>query len=193
MQWSKLKRRIEESFADSVKGRVQVWATRYRHSHDQVGESWITIDKVRVVSMGTQSYFNEYYGTAHRLRTEGDCLDYRDPGQKEGYYKAYDEAEKATQEKGIFPSWELGHSIREFLRISIDEALASGNPIIRTLAVLDHRFGKRRLIEFDPTEEHPMVVQMYQFRCSAEGLVPHPNQSSNSDPAAAEESDYFRP
>lgn len=44
MKWSELKKRIEEKFAESVHGRVEVWATRYRHAHDQEGEAWITFD-----------------------------------------------------------------------------------------------------------------------------------------------------
>ena len=48
MKWSQLKKRIEESFADSVRGRVEVWNTRYRRAHDDAGEAWITIDKQRV-------------------------------------------------------------------------------------------------------------------------------------------------
>ena len=56
MQWSQLKKRLESTFADSVRGRVEVWATRYRSAHDQAGEAWITFDKNRLVSMGTWTY-----------------------------------------------------------------------------------------------------------------------------------------
>ena len=34
MQWSKVKKRVEATFADCVRGRVEIWATRYRESHD---------------------------------------------------------------------------------------------------------------------------------------------------------------
>ncbi|MFC7513559.1 hypothetical protein ACFQUU_00930 [Herbaspirillum sp. GCM10030257] len=48
MQWSQLKKSLEASFAESVRGRVEVWATRYRHAHEQAGEAWITFDKHRL-------------------------------------------------------------------------------------------------------------------------------------------------
>lgn len=185
MQWSQLKKRIENTFAESVRDRVQVWTTRYRNSHDQVGESWITIDKERFATMGTQSYYNEYYGTAHRLREERECLNYQDPEQRDGYYRAYDEAEKSTKDKGIFASWEFNHSLFEYLNLPFDEAMTSENPIIRAFVLLDRRFGKRRLLEFDPANEHPLVARLYMFRCAAEGIPPRSNPSFNPDAFSA--------
>ncbi|MEC5206517.1 hypothetical protein QF022_001473 [Vogesella perlucida] len=177
MKWSQVKKRVEESLAESVRGRVEFWMTRYRHAHDHVGEGWITIDKVRVASMGTQTFFNEYYGTAHKLRVERDCLDYRDPEQQEEYYKAYQEADTLMVERGIFSQGDFSNALFEFLNLSIDQALFSDSPITRGLAVLDHRFGKRRIAQFDISNEHPLVAMLYEFRRSAEGVAPLPNHS----------------
>jgi hypothetical protein len=184
MQWSQVKKRIEESLAKSVRGRVEFWMTRYRHSHDKVGEAWITIDKVRVASMGTQTFFNEYYGTAHQLRVDRGCLDYRDPEQQECYYKAYDEADKLMVERGIFSQGEFTNALFEFLNIPLDQALSSQSALLRGLAVLDHRFGKRRVAQFDATNEHPLVTILFEFRRRAEGITTHPNPSMHSDGAA---------
>jgi hypothetical protein len=52
--------------------------------------------------------------------------------------------------------------------------------VLRALAVLDRRLGRRRLrtLEFR-TDEHPLVIGLYRFRCTAEGIrleapVAHP-------------------
>ncbi len=106
MKWSQLKKRIEDTFADSVRGRVEVWNTRYRKSHDQEGEAWITIDKKRVHSMGTITYWMEANREAERLRKERDCTDSKDPVQFERYWDAYHEALQTVEDRGILPLWE---------------------------------------------------------------------------------------
>lgn len=53
MMWSKLKSRIEAGFADCLKGRVEIWNTRYRGAHDQEGEGWITSHGERIHSMSS--------------------------------------------------------------------------------------------------------------------------------------------
>jgi hypothetical protein len=42
---------------------------------------------------------------------------------------------------------------------------------VRALAIIDRRVGKRRLrmLEVGPLE-HPLVRQLYQLRCEAEGV-----------------------
>lgn len=46
------------------------------------------------------------------------------------------------------------------------------DPVIRALAVLDARYGKRRLTAFDPVDEHPLVRRLFYLRCEAEGIAP---------------------
>ncbi len=170
MQWSQLKKRIEETFADSVKGRLEVWSTRYRHAVHQYGESWITIDKKKIATMGTLRFEVAFWKTARRLREERQCTDYRDPTQSTEYYAAHDEAQQLLREEGIFASCDLNRSLFAYLNLSIDDALASEDPIIAAFGMLDKRCGKRRLIDLELTDKHPLVSQFYQFRCYAEGL-----------------------
>ena len=171
MKWSQLKTRIESNFATSVAGRVQVWTTRYRGAHDADGEAWVTIDKQRVSSMGTLSYFEEKYTEATRIREETGCLDYTNPEQRKGYFSAQDEAKRLVEEKNeFFTLWDFNHALFAFLNLSIIEAIASDDPIIRAIATLDRRFGKRRLREYDDSGQPPLVQTLYRFRCKAEGI-----------------------
>ena len=63
--------------------------------------------------------------------------------------------------------------LKRYLRLSIEDALTSDRPLVRALAVIDRRVGKRRLrsLEIGP-EEHPLIREFYQLRCEAEGIPP---------------------
>jgi len=49
-------------------------------------------------------------------------------------------------------------------------SLCSTNPLIKSLAMLDSRTGKRRLEKLDLLAEHPMVHFFFKLRCEAEGI-----------------------
>ncbi len=170
MKWSQLKKRIEANFADSVVGRVEVWNTRYRKSHDAEGEAWITIDKQRVSTMGTCTYFVELEQETRRKVREYGAADFDNPDQREARGRAYWEAEKIVNRRGHFRLEDVNRALFDSLGLSIGEAIKSANPIIRAFATLDRRFGKRRLAEFNDSSEHPLVRSLYQFRCEASGI-----------------------
>jgi hypothetical protein len=63
-------------------------------------------------------------------------------------------------------------SIEAYPSLSIGEALESANFIHRALAMVDRRLGKRRLRSLGlRTDEHPLVLKLYEFRRVAEGIV----------------------
>lgn len=56
-------------------------------------------------------------------------------------------------------------AVEGYPRLSIEEALQSENPVIRGIALLDRRLGKRRLREIRLTEaEHGFVHKMFELR-----------------------------
>lgn len=152
MQWSQLKNRIESTFAVSIKGRIEIWSTRYRRAVHQYGESWITFDKQKIATMGTLRFEGARYDTA-RLN---------------GF--PWVEAVQAVHDQGIFDSRDLNSALFSYLSLSIDDAIESNNPIIQAFAILDRRFGKRRLADFDVQGAHPLVQSFYMVRCQAEGF-----------------------
>lgn len=56
-------------------------------------------------------------------------------------------------ENGVFTAYDLPNAMLQFLNINIDDALSSTNPLIRALAVIDRRTGKRRIQLLDPSSE----------------------------------------
>jgi hypothetical protein len=65
---------------------------------------------------------------------------------------------------GIFASFDLLDAMQAYLRLSIDNAIASDNPLIRGLAALDRRVGQRRLVRFGLVEQNPLVLQLLVVR-----------------------------
>ena len=171
MQWSRMKKQIESLFAPAVAGRVELRSTSYRHSHDGEGRVWITLD-------GEEIYDFCYWRTqiaANRLeagiRQANQATDFRDPEQREGYYEAGRQAAEILRAQGLYSQYGAYQAIREYLSMGIDEALESDHLIVRALAVLDRRLGKRQLAEFPlrPTD-HELVKRLLAFRCGVEGV-----------------------
>jgi hypothetical protein len=167
-------KRIEAMFADSVAGRIEVWNTRYRKSNMREiwehGEAWITIDGKRIYNIGDSRFWNQLKYEGFRLKRGSDCPDIIDLHQLPYPGAEWDEAFQIVTDQGIFSQEGFNASLFDYLNVSIDEAIRSDNPIIRAFAMLDRRFGKRRLMEFDDSEENPIVKTLYQFRSEAEGI-----------------------
>jgi hypothetical protein len=143
MMWSKLKRRIEDTFADSLRGRVEIWNTRHRKGFD---EAWITFDKERVCSLGSDAFFWKAHQEAERLRGERGCADPNQPDQVRGYWSAHSEALETLEDRGDLTRWDVNTALFDYLNMSMDDILDSDRPVIRAVGMLDRRLGKRRLL-----------------------------------------------
>ena len=170
MMWSQLKKRTEENFAISLQGRLEIFNTRYRKSHDQEGEGWITFDEKKIYNFASISYLIEFEKKAYEIRQSTGNIDFRNPNHKEGYYAAYDKANFDTKEQGVFALWDFNKALFELQNTSIDKAIKSENPIIRAFAVVDKRFGKRKILDYDISNEHELVKLMLSIRKEVEGI-----------------------
>jgi predicted NACHT family NTPase len=171
MQWSQLRKQLGDRLAPSLAKRVDFHFARYRHSHDELGRAWITLDGEEVVDLSDHRFQNEYYPLAQAIRERSGATDFRDPEQRAEYHAAYDAAREITTAEGTFAGWDFTGAARRFLSLSIDDALASDDPLIRALAMLDRRVGKQRLRKISKDRaENPVVLKLLRIRCEAEGL-----------------------
>src|ERR1044072_4954234 len=69
MRWSKLKKLVEGSFAESVRGRVHVYSTRYQCS---CGRGWITVDGEELAELNTEISGRKYQAIYHET-TKTEC------------------------------------------------------------------------------------------------------------------------
>jgi hypothetical protein len=170
VRWSKLKQRIEDGFAESVRGRIELHQTRYRGSHDHKGELWITLDGEHILSAASMTALNAWFKRRTALQRQGMPL-----------LETYKQADKELEADGIAEAGLLVELLREYLNQPIEDAIGSPSPIIRGLGLLDRRFGVRRLERFDPTNEHEFVVRMFQVRCDLEGLSRRATPTNGDD------------
>jgi hypothetical protein len=165
-KWSKIKSAFEQNFCDELKGRVNIYFTRYRAQHEPESRFWVTVDGKEIITVSYMKWVIEYYGLADKIRETNNCTDFRDEKQKRGYYQAYDEAERILKAKGMLPDYEVADSLKAYPSMPFEEALNSNSPVIKALAMIDKRLGKRRLQEIRLSEkEHPLVKELYQLRC----------------------------
>jgi hypothetical protein len=144
MDWSKARHTLEKRFALPVQGRVAIHVTRYHRAHDQEGELWMTVD-------GKKVYGSSYYQFVKaRNELEPPSPDWRPAARHVA-------AELELQSRGVASHTSLISAAIESLNHSVDEMMRSPHPLIRALAVLDRRMGRRRLATLDVSAEHELV------------------------------------
>lgn len=158
MQWSKLKSRVEESFADCIKGRIQIFTTAYRRQ-DYISRSWVVIDGKQEVSLTDEASWWEQGAYFHEL-TPTDCLQHKSIGNEE-------RSEGKIYEKGEFSSYDFKIMAFESLNKSAQDCVASEHPLLRTLGVLNKKTGKAK-VKALLKDKHPMVSYFAKFRWEAE-------------------------
>ncbi len=171
MRWSKTRKLLHARLADSLTGRLGVHVTRYGWTRDEDGRAWVTFDGREVASFCFWSFHNRYYPLAEDIREVGGTEPYRDLPARD-VDRAGSEAREILHRRGIFGEDEFLDAVREYLRLSVDDALRSGNPLVRALAMLDRRLGKRRLrmLRLERGVEHPVVRLFLGLRLEAEGV-----------------------
>lgn len=160
MQWSKLKAKVETFFAPALSHRVELRATRYHASPDQLGRGYITVDGKEVWNMCSFQFMVKEQVVISAL-AENTGSPRRD---------VQEQAREKLQSEGIIAQWDFYRTLESYCNESFEDILTSSNVLIRSLAMLDGRFGKRRLASFDPKHEHPMVQYFYSLRCEVEKL-----------------------
>ena len=149
MRWSKLKQLAEARFADGVRGRVELWTTRYNYQFSVLNgpetRGWITIDGREIINMHRHLSVNGVH--------------------------TWDERRFAV---GIYDSWDLKAAAEKMLTLSIGDTFATPDTLVRALAMLDRRAGRRRLAEFNPAAEVPLVATLLAFRRQATARANRP-------------------
>jgi hypothetical protein len=165
MIWSKIKRNVENKFADNLKGKIQIYTTSYGREYDITdlfNRGWITVDGKEVVNFSTPDAFY-LNGSDYHYATPTNCA--------KSENKIYEERDsELLSEKGEFSKYDLSHCCYAYPGFSIEEALNHDSPIVNMLAVLDKRLGKRRLVKLAQQELHPLVKYFLNIRLESENI-----------------------
>ena len=162
--WSGVKKILEQDrLAPSLRGRVSYQATRYHDAHDDQGRIALLIDGQEVFS-------------AHPWRYTGlSWPAFRAQDPEASYMESAEKYWNRELEKGCGDVGSFYRAFREYDTQSIEQSLESDDPLVRTLAIVDRRVGKRRLEamrESGFAPEPEWVWRFYQVRMEAEGLTP---------------------
>lgn len=161
MMLSKIKSKIENKFDPKLKVRIQIYTTSYGYQYDVkdlYNRGWITVDGKEVVNFSTPDAFF-MNGTDYHYTTP----------TKFAYGKeiTFDRTQDKLSEKGEFSKFDLSYCCYAFLDMNIDEAINHESPIIKSLAILDKRLGKRRLFKLVEQDLHPLEKFFLDLRLGA--------------------------
>lgn len=160
---------------NSLKGRVRYFITKYKNSHDESGRVAIIVDGKEIIQGNIFRYYEGYREVERNLKDEFNVTPRFWNGKEIENNYENEKVEKYIDEirldEGIFDVWQFTDAVDEFLSLSIEENLNSTNPLIRLLAIMDRRVGKRRLIKIkDSILEQPIWLQyFYKLRIQSEG------------------------
>lgn len=162
--WSNLKKQMNDLLCDSLKDRISYFYTRYHKDRGSFGRATINLDKNEVIAFSWDIGIDIQWDDENRAARENPTVD-----QKTIHNMLMNE--KWMQE-GTLCHHDFLEAVTTYLKTDITAALNSDNYILRALAYMDRRVGKRTLIKIkDNVEALPeWVKQFYRIRCEAEGL-----------------------
>ena len=136
-----------------------------------MGRVWLAIDGRELIQFDTSSYVRRRDALAGELRAANGLRPYGDDGGLIEYRDADQAAVDILRRAGQYDDYGALADLGASLSLSIEEALQSPSPLLRGLAMLDRRVGKRRLRAMAPLEaEHPLVRALFALRCAVEGI-----------------------
>lgn len=175
--WSKTRKILEEEMlCDSLKGRVQYFLTHYHDAPDQYGRFCIRVDGKEYVHANP---YNERYSFEEEKKIKAEQHIPR--REWTGRRFLYDEENRIIEDQvaaqmihdNKMEIYHVTSAIEEYLQSDIQTSLASSNEMVRLLAVLDRRVGKRSLERLkDEVDKQPeWLKKFYLLRLEAEGIM----------------------
>lgn len=135
--WRDIRKTLEQDrLAPLLRGRVQYFITRYREVHDDHGRVAIRVDGKEVFKSSIFDVFKLEQEIEH-------CMDEQYPGLT-GRDRWIKENEQLISE-GAVSDHAFYYAFSEYDTQSIEQSLESEYALVRVLAILDRRVGKRRL------------------------------------------------
>jgi hypothetical protein len=166
MRWSKLKSLVEAKVARSIAPRFAIYSTAYGNC--SCGHAWITLDKTVIANFCTRAFWNTNptFDKSKNKFVSGEVP--LDIPQSVVYSYAKQEVNygELSRQDAYQACWEFVHDL------SIEQALQSDDPLIQSLAVLDARIGKKRLMSLSAEKMHPLAHRLWKERLAAEDMLP---------------------
>jgi aerobic-type carbon monoxide dehydrogenase small subunit (CoxS/CutS family) len=158
--WAGLNKGLNENLCDALKGRITYFLTRYHDVHNAYGRAAILLDGKELVNFSwIEMYHQESDISAlHKL-------------ERETSYEELDIKMKPKWDADCtYCEMDFLDAVLQFRNMPVQIALQSENYIIKILAIMDKRVGKRTLLRSVAKSEYKMfpawVRQFYELRLS---------------------------
>ena len=166
LSWSAMRKVLEQdNICESLRGRIQYFATRYRKSHDEEGRVAIRLDGKEIF----KSCFYDWQEKRGKAVKDNAIL----KKQAASYWDYWDRIHLETKNHGGFDQYGFYEAFHEYNNQSIQLSLDSADPVVKLFAILDKRVGKRRLVNiFSEIESQPEWLQVFiKLRLDADGII----------------------
>lgn len=161
MRWTKVRKLVHDSFADSVRGRVKVDVTNvgprgmWRSFRCNCNRGTISVDR-RIMALFNPHHFRRLSVMLPRQEEPMLWIEPAFPSQKI----------PAGLQVGRF--MDLTEACWQYLHSSVNDSLRSPDPFVSTLAILNAKVGPTRLKRAMTWDLHPLTRAMLDFRLQAE-------------------------
>jgi len=154
MQWSKLRSHLLTFVAPGLRKRIDFHLINYRKLSELANEFLITVDGQKAFSAS----YSRHNIADHVVRRRTGLIGYGDSSNA----KKVDDILAAHE---IHAPCDITSSIRTYLDLDPQVALSSNDPILKALAIVHRRIGRRTLKSLEIADgEHSPVKTLYALR-----------------------------
>ena len=176
LSWSAMRKILEQdNICDSLKGRIQYFATRYRRSHDEEGRVAVRLD-------GNEIFKSSFFDWQNKriVVREHIVIPNMDKMQ---WWEYWDAVHLETKNFAGFDQNGFYEAFYIYQNSSIDKCLQSPDPVVRLFAIMDKRVGKRRLNSIlSEIDKQPEWLQVfYRLRLEADEIIKSVEQQKRAN------------
>lgn len=148
MQFSIIKKRVEQLLAPSLQGRIAFHAAVYR-IQDSPSRVWVTFDGEEILGADDFHFEREvdrrYALQAAQLPEKPAGSLWQSDWLKQSHALST-EIERQVKQDGYMENYEMQQDLLQYPNLAFEQALVHPHPFIRGIARLDRRLGKRRFL-----------------------------------------------
>ncbi|WP_214729338.1 hypothetical protein [Exiguobacterium sp. s168] len=148
MQFSIIKKRVEQLLAPSLQGRIAFHAAVYR-IQDSPSRVWMTFEGEEILGADDFHFEREverrYAVQAAQLPEKPAGSLWQSDWLKQSHALSA-EIERQVKQDGYLENYEMQQDLLQYPNLAFEQALVHPHPFIRGIARLDRRLGKRRFL-----------------------------------------------